>query len=211
MKRLMIAAALGGFVSVACAQGYAGAVRSLTRVALNCPSGESCDTRSKGMKLYAGTKLSPSNVVDFGIGKVEAVELAYMSFGKAVATGGTMPLTEYDEPNDAYITRNAPATYKTYADALAVALVARMPVSDEAAFTARFGLAYVSSTYRTELDGRRHDSKTETRLKPYIGLGFEYAVIPALKLVGTYDKTTYDADGRKASLSMFGLGAEASF
>lgn len=46
------------------AQGYVGAVRSLTNLGYDCPTGADCDHRGKGWKLYAGTKLSPASVLD---------------------------------------------------------------------------------------------------------------------------------------------------
>lgn len=216
MKKYMIAAIFAGLTSVTFAQGYVGAIRSLTNVGFDCPANLTCDKSSKGWKFYAGSKLPSSIALDAGFVKVESFEVAYMRFGKATLKGGAKTIKVYDIDeealgNDPFPTHQVPVTHSAEADALALAFVARAPIFDQFAISARLGVAYVSSTYRTFVDGKTDSSQTKTKVKPYVGLGFEYDIPSIVKLVGTVDMTKYNVAGYSGSLRMVGLGAEKSF
>jgi hypothetical protein len=214
MKRsICVAIALGGLTTIASAQGYVGAVRSLTNVGFDCAEGLTCDKSSKGWRFYGGTKLAPNNSLDFGIGKVNAVEVSYMRFGHATLNGGSRQMSSYVYVgiNGIPVTVTQSLSYMAEADATSVAAVAHLPIFDQFALSARLGLAYVSSTFRTSVDGRVDSSKTESKFKPYIGLGFEYDIPSIVKLVGSLDMTKYDVNGYNGSMRMIGLGAEKTF
>jgi len=215
MKRYVAMALLGGASSLVCAQGYVGAVLALTNIGADCPAGLDCKNSSEGFRLYAGTKLPPRYAFDFGFGKLDALEVGYMRFGRG-SINGTQTVTEYipaldDGVNNPIVARSAPLNGTTQADAITAAVVAHVPIAEQFAASARLGLAYVSSTYRTVLDGRSYTSETATKLKPYIGFGLEYDIPAIAKIIGTFDMTKYDAAGLTGNLRMIGLGAERSF
>lgn len=213
MKRVLaVATAFFSLVPVAYSQGYAGAVYSFTNVDFGCSSAGGCDKSAKGWKFYGGAALSPKNTVDFGIGKISAFEVSYFQFGRARTKDATATEVYYDADNTGLnATRVVPAQYSADTNALSVALVAKIPLVDQVAFSVKAGAAYVTSTYRTEVNGQSRGSETASKLKPYLGLGVEYDIPDLIKLIGTFDITRFDVAGHKGNASMFGLGAEKAF
>lgn len=212
MNRVFLFAILNAVAYASHAQGYVGAVRSLTSVDFNCGSSSDCDKSSKGWRFYGGVKLAPANVIDLGgIGKIDSVEVAYMRFGLAAANG-TRPIINYDGDTDTSTPVDLPVSYRAQADAIAASMVARFPLFDQFSLAGRLGVAYVSSTIKTvDSNGASFFSETATKFKPYIGLSVEYDIPSVVKVVGTLDMTHYDVSGRKGNMRMFGLGAEKSF
>jgi hypothetical protein len=215
MKRYLVAAVLGCLASIVSAQGYVGAVRSLTNVGYDCPAGLECDKKSQGWKFYGGTKLPSFMTLDLGFAKVDSFEVGYMRFGKTYTNGAYTPVTQYNVDQDAFLTSLLPVRIVGEADAISLAIVGRAPIVDQFAVAARLGLAYVASTLRTEVDGRTFASETKNKIQPYLGLGFEYDIPSILKVTGSFDMTKIDVDGTSASIRssvrMIGLGVEKSF
>lgn len=206
MKNMMITAAMGVFCGVAAAQGYVGAVAALTKLGSGCSGTLSCDTSGVGAKVYFGSKLSKESRFEFGVGEIDAVEFGVMSFGKGSYTYNK----DYvDGSTGDPFTLNA-STVNT-ANALVASIVARVPLFDGASFLVRPGLAYVSSTQRYYVAGAQNGSQTETKLKPYLGLGLEYSLTDNFKVVGSFDWTRFDAASQNVNLMSLGLGAEVGF
>lgn len=209
MKRIVVAAMMAGLCSAASAQGYAGAVASLSRLDFGCTNGSACDEKGMGFKLYAGTKLSPARTLNFGIGAVDAIEMSYLKFGK----GKTKGSTEIDFFEDGSIFPFPVDTTETaLADALTVAAVAHVPIiADQFLVAGRLGVAYVSSTLRRTLDNKSAGGKTSSSFQPYAGLGLEFVIPNVVKIVGSADWTKYEVDGRRGTARLIGLGAEKEF
>ena len=210
MRKLAIFSFLCVLASNSIAQGYVGAVASLTSIGIDCADKLSCDKKGFGLRLYAGTKLAPENQYDFQIGKVSAIEIGVLSFGKA-SSSYDQSYTAADLVNGGTYTLNRQVSKVSTANALTVSAVAEMPVSSEFAFLAKLGVAYVSSTTRTYIDGASNGSETATKLKPYLGLGASFLIMDSLKVVGNYDVTAFDVAGRKSRINSLGFGAEMSF
>lgn len=210
MKRLITASVLSLVALSAYSQGYVGAVRSLTNVDFDCSNDTDCHKSSHGWKFYGGVKLAPASVIDLSIGRIDAVEVAYMRFGEA-RSAGLRTVGVYDANRSAVVQVVKDVAYKAQADAISASLVGRFPVVSNFNLLGRLGVAYVSSTLRTDLGGVSDTSNTTTKLKPYLGLGFEYEIPSVMKLVGSMDVTRYDAVGRAGNLRMIGVGAETSF
>ncbi len=200
MKRVLTLCASVLACSAASAEGYAGAVVALSRVEFGCTSGYSCDYKGHGGKLYAGTQLSANHSVDLGVGKLDALEFAYLKFGGA---RGNLDVPDPFNPQS--------YNESALSDAVAVAGVAHFPVVDQFAIVAKLGLAYVSSTVRTAQNGKSLGETTENHVQPYGALGLEYAIPNVVKIVGSLDMTRYKVGSRKGNARMIGIGAETNF
>lgn len=210
MKRLIAVFLLTISVFPVYAQGYVGAVRSLSNIDFNCSDEINCHKKGQAWRFYGGVRLAPKSVIDLGAGRIDAVEVAYMRFG-AAHSGSYRTVNVYDANQAAVVQVVKDVVYKAQADALSASFVARFPVVDNFNVLGRLGVAYVSSTLRTEVGGVSDSSETSTKLKPYAGLGLEYEIPSVVKIIGSLDWTRYDASGRSGSLRMIGLGAETSF
>lgn len=107
--------------------------------------------------------------------------------------------------------RSADTALKVQADALSLAAVARFPLFEQMNFSAKAGVAYVSSTVRVDLEGVQYSSETATKFKPYVGFTLEYDIPAIVRVVGSFDYTQYDVGGKRGGASMLGIGAEKSF
>lgn len=199
MKRILAMVALSGAAFAASAEGYAGAVFALTKVEAGCLSGYSCDLKGRGGKLYAGSKLSAAKAVDFGFGKIDAIEIAYLKFGD---TKAELPAPDVFNP--------ALREYSV-TDAIAVAAVAHVPVVDQVSVVGKLGVAYVSSTLRKAQDNTSLGGVTENHFRPYLALGLEYDIPSVVKIVASVDVTKFQTNSRRGPAKMVGLGAETSF
>lgn len=73
--------------------------------------------------------------------------------------------------------------------------------------TARFGLGRNKATLETYGAG----SDSETKTKPYFGLGLGVRVNNALSFDASYDLTKFEYDYQKSDTQMFSVGARLSF
>ncbi|MBI3381252.1 MAG: hypothetical protein HY019_04515 [Aquabacterium sp.] len=207
MKKLVLVlvAAVPGFAVHA--QGYVGAVAALTSIGGGCPSGNTeCDKKGFGLHLYAGSTLSKAKQIDFGVGRLESVEVGLMTFGKGDSNGVKQIPIPYDTA-----TTEVPTSAVATANALTFAAVSRVPLMDGVAIGIKTGIAFVSSTMRYSIGGVQDGSETASKLKPYLALTVEYAPMSNLKIVWSYDWTRFDVAGQKGSLGALGLGAEVGF
>ena len=211
MKNVVIFGALLAASSLCAAEGYVGAVAAFTRLSDSCTPGyaECSGTQTKGFKLFGGAKLSPSQTLNLGPARINRVEVAAMRFGR-VNSRGTETIYVIDESFDV-VPQDASSTHEVSANALAVAAVAELPVSSELAVLARVGVAYVTATVSTRLDGAGNGSKSGNAIRPYLGLGVEYGLPMDIQLVGSVDWTRYNVDGRSGSATQIGLGASVGF
>lgn len=211
---LGLIATLGHAQTEAPAKGYVGAVLALSSISIDCAG--SCDKKSLGYKFYVGSQFEEKNQLDLGFAKVQGVEVGYLKFGKASSGGAPVSYTTVDtDGNASTVLRSSSKT--TAVSALTLALVTRAPIVPEASAVLRTGLAYVAATaknYKESVAGGQMlsvGSVTETHFRPYLGLGFEYSVMRDLRVVGSYDLTKFQVDGRKSTTSLFGIGAEMSY
>lgn len=111
------------------------------------------------------------------------------------------------EPGDVEATLSS----ETRATAVTAAGVFELPLAASMVATARVGIAYVSATTESRVDGGSMRSVTDNTVSPYLGLGFEYLLTPRVRLVGGVDAVRYRVDGQSGVISQFGFGAEAQF
>ncbi|RTL30106.1 MAG: hypothetical protein EKK47_11305 [Burkholderiales bacterium] len=217
MKKIFFAGVVCAVSFGAHAQGYFGVIRALTNVGFTCAPGDSCESKGQAWKFYGGTKLSPARTIDFGVGKIDAVEVSYFRTSAATASGPTQ-VDDFDSFGN-IVQRDTTAKVKAQVDAIVLAGVARFPIVDQLSATAKLGLAYVSTTLRSEVDGLSYNSVTQTKLRPYVGLGVEYDIPSICTIVGSFDITRVDVSDSsryysaqaKGNLKLLGIGAQKSF
>lgn len=220
--------------SPAHAQGYAGALLSLSNVADGCVLADKCDKRSVAAKVYFGSRLREEDKLKLGPVSLSAVEVSYIRGGTA-RSSQVLPVERVDEANGGTVFEDAQFKSRVRASALTLAGVVELPIASGVTASAKAGIAYVSATANAQIDGDSYGSKSTNRISPYLGLGIQVAVTPSIRLVGGLDAFRYKADTvvpfvqqvdrlgqlqdlasyRKTSQSgfvtQFGIGAEASF
>lgn len=213
MKRLIAACYLAGVSSVALADGYFGAVLALSKIQSGCSAGYKCDQVAIGGRLYGGTKLKPSQVVDLGgLGSINAMEVGYIRPGNGKSSGNKVIQRYNSDINvSAVEVVSVPATERVEATAIYAALVSNFPLDAQTSLNAKLGVAYVSSTLHSSVEGVSDGGQTATKFKPYLGLGAAYSIGDGLSLTGSFDFTQYDVVGRKGNITALGFGAQKSF
>ncbi len=211
MKRVIAACCLAGVSSVALADGYFGAVLALSKIQSGCSSGYKCDQVALGGRLYGGTKLKPSQVVDLGgLGSINAMEVGYIRPGNGKSSGNKVIRRYNPDLADVEVV-SVPATETVEATVIYAALVSNFPLDAQTSLSAKLGVAYVSSTLLSRVDGVSDGGQTATKFKPYLGLGAAYSIGDGLSLTGSFDFTQYDVVGRKGNITALGFGAQKSF
>lgn len=210
MKNVVIFGALLAASSLCAAQGYVGAVAAFARLSESCTAGYECSgSQTKGFKLFAGARLSPSQTLNLGPARINRVEVAAMRFGRVNSNG----LETIYVLNDSFdvVPQDVASKHEVSANALAVAAVAEIPVTSDLAVLARVGVAYVTATMSTTLDGTSNGSKSGNAIRPYLGLGVEYALPNDIQLVSSIDWTRYSVGTLSGSATQIGFGASVGF
>lgn len=210
MKKILWISACMGLSVPVYAQGYFGAVAALSSVGLDCASTKSCDKKGFALKVYGGTKLSPSSQLDLGFARLDAVEFSAINFGKVGAIDSTT-VKRYNTNTFTIDTVVVDASTVNTVNAITAAAVLNAPVSSEIGLAARLGVAYVSATSRRYVDGGSNGSETRTKIQPYVGLSAMYSITDGIRLVGSYDFTRAPFVGRTANVSAYGVGAELTY
>lgn len=177
MKKIALAALLAASFGGASAQVYVGGGFGPSHVNLDCPAIlGSCDTSDTGYKLYGGYKLNPA----------VALEVAYVDFGKAKFTGGSLA-----------------------ADGFLINAAFRHNFTRELNGVARLGVAALD----TKLSGPRviGGSQTDSSTKLYFGLGAEYALQKNFKLTAGADFTSAEFQGDSGAVRLLSIGAQYDF
>jgi predicted porin len=163
------------------AHGYVGIAGGASHISVDCTGATTCDKTDTGGKFTAG--------YDFGNGF--GLEGSYVSFGKAAGSDGSLS-----------------ATLKPTAFMLGG--VYALPLSNEWGVNLRLGIAQV----KTKVDARQGTaagSASETKTKPYAGVGITYAVSPSVKLELAVDSTQGQFAGDKGTVRLVSFGATFAF
>jgi len=176
MKKIALAALLAASFGGASAQVYVGGGFGPSHVNLDCPAIlGNCDTSDTGYKLYGGYKLNPA----------VALEVAYVDFGKAKFTGGSLA-----------------------ADGFLINAAFRHNFTRELNGVARLGVATLDTKLSADVLGR---SQTDSSTKLYFGLGVEYALQKNLKLSAGADFTNAEFQGDSGAVRLLSIGAQYDF
>ena len=205
----IIALALAAGSSVACAQGYVGAVVALSNLDLSCQTGRKCDDSGNGWKLFGGTRLEQP-LVSLGRAHVNVVEVGLMRFGKA-----SDQFTRRISINNGQGTVeqvNVPAAETVSVNALTFAMGATISLAQRASLVPKVGLAYVSATSRSSVNGISQGSETKSSLQPYLGVSLGYEAVQGVTVNAGVDWTRARTEDRGgASALLMGVGASVAF
>ncbi|MGE5450627.1 MAG: outer membrane protein [Acidobacteriota bacterium] len=194
--------------SLAWGQNYAGLSVGRSRVSGACEAGGECASRSTASKVFVGGAVE-GPWQNWGM---SGYELSYIRFGRGV-NRYTAPLPQQTADAIAGIVPLAYGDYqlRTQSAALTAAVVARYALMPNTSVSAKAGLAYVTASFTTNINGPRSDQETASHFRPYLGLGVEQQVMTGLRVTLGADWTRYAVAASKGSLTMLGLGIQQDF
>ena len=155
MKNILMASLLAALAGAAHAQStpyYVGGALGVSYTDVDCSAATKCDKTDGNFKLIAGYRFNPA----------WAVEVGYMGFGNQKST-------------------DASGDTKIQTTAAFAALATRMNIMPALDGVLRLGLARVRSEATVSPNVGDRYKETEIRMKPYLGLGLEYTVLPELR------------------------------
>lgn len=214
MKKIFVLTLLAAVSIGAKADGYAGASIGRGKLPFDCASDASCKQSVNVFKLYAGTRLKESHQLDFGIGRVDAVEVGFMrSASKSTETRTVEQTYIIIDPvnGNTVTTRMVPQRRLVSMDALILTPVLHVGVMPGVDAFVKAGAAIVTSTVKSTLNDVSIKSESQTKLKPYIALGASYAVARNLKFFGSADWVPFSVEGVSGTARALSLGAEMAF
>ena len=207
MKKLVVLGALALVASVCDAQEYGGIALAKSFVGGACPQGGACSAGSMSGKLVVGAPLSGKL---YAAG-VTSYELSYMRFGRSEQKYSAQLPNQLQDDLDAGTPVYGNYTKYHQATAMTGALVARYSLLAETRLAIRAGLAYVTSSRTTLLNGARAGLVTASHVRPYLGLAVEQQVIPGTRITAGFDWTQYSVAESKNSLILVGVGLLQDF
>lgn len=192
MKKIAVAGLLTAMMAAASAQVYVGGVVGQSHVNMECADYDlGCDKTDTGTKLYAGYKFNP----------VVALEAAYVDFGKA-QRGYT----------DSYFGTGAPAVQSYEARGALIAAVFRYAAHPQLSLVGRVGLSMLKSRYVGTIRAIGYtESESDDSVKPYLGLGIEFALNKNLRITAEADFTEVEVSGETAGTRLLGVGLQYAF
>ena len=152
-----------------------------THLNADCAGPSACDNTATGMKLVGG----------YSFGNGFSLEAGYLSFGKFRATVGTAGLSV--KPT-----------------ALMLGGAFALPLGTDWGMNIRLGIAQVK-TKADVVVGSASGSTSDSKAKPYAGLGLTYAVSTTVKLELGVDSTQSEFSGQKGAVRLISLGATFGF
>ncbi|MBI5926576.1 MAG: outer membrane beta-barrel protein [Aquabacterium sp.] len=193
MKRILLAAALvalTGAVGAEMTSFRIGATLGSARIDMDCSGTTTCDKTDTSFKIYG----------DYRLSDMWAVEAGYMKLGQLKATA-------YD-PGDS---TTSESTVKVTAPYLALA--GRAEIIPDLNCVVRVGLARVRTEMHVTEPTLPVDLRLKTiKVKPYVGLGLEYSIMPTLQAVAGADFTHAEAhDLVTGTVRSFNLGVQYGF
>jgi len=168
MKKVMMAAALATMVAGASAQTYFGGAFGQGNFNVDCGGATSCDKSGNGYKVYGGYKVNPAI----------AIEAAYVSFGEAKLV----------VPESGFLVN---VGFKSQGVLLAGAF--RGNLNPNFSLVGRLGLSFLKTKTTGSLFGFS-ESESKNSVKPYVGLGLEYAFNKNVRATAAADFTQATAE-----------------
>lgn len=199
MKRLLLLGLLTGALGSASANPYVGAAIGSGQYKSDCQGISTCDLRDTVIKLYAGQRVN----------EWVSAEAAFIRFGKAKASG-PVDIDGQDVNIDDLTQR---------AQAFVLAAAFRHEFVPGLQGVARIGAAVVHGKTSATLtivggpaDGQvLRVSESETTVRPYVGLGLSYRVLPNLQATLDYDRTSFSVSDDTDSVDAWMIGAAYQF
>lgn len=161
---------------------FSGAIGQ-SHTALDCAGTLSCDKTDTGVKLLVGVPVHP----------VVALEVAYVDFGKA----------RFKAPVDGVGVVDG--SFKASGWLGAVAL--RHAFHPQLHGVLRLGASALSTEGQGSA-GRITVKLQDDAIKPYVGLGLEFAATRNLQVIGGLDFTRAELEGESASMRLLSIGLQ---
>lgn len=182
-QALLLAAILGsGAAQAQTAEPFYVAVAGgSSHAGLECAGSTSCDKTDTGFKLVGG----------YHFGNGLSLEVGYLDFGKFVWRAGT-------------------ETDTTKSKAFLVGGAYALPFNTDWGMNVRLGLAQVKTSGEA-IDGAFRFTASDSKAKPYAGLGLTYAVSKSVKVELGIDATQGEIEGTKGTLRLISVGASFAF
>ncbi len=196
MKKIAVAGLLTAMMAAASAQVYVGGVVGKSHVNLSCEDYNlGCDKSDTGTKFYVGYKLNPT----------VALEAAYADFGK-----GTRGFT--GSYFDGFLLRNGDVTESFEARGVLLAAAFRVDAHPQLALVGRLGLAALKTRFTQSMPVAAYRySESDDSVKPYFGLGVEFALNKNLRLTADADFTNAEVNGDSGAVRLLGVGLQYAF
>jgi len=196
MKKIAVAGLLTAMMGVASAQVYVGGVIGQSHVNLDCADYDrGCDKSDTGHKLYFGYKLNPA----------VALEAAYVNFGK-----GTRAYT--GSYYDGSVLRDIRVEESIEATGALIAAAFRYAAHPQLSLVGRLGLSILKTRYEEAARFTTYNSsQSDDSVKPYVGLGLEFAVNKNLRITADADFTTAELNGDSGAVRLLGVGLQYAF
>lgn len=189
MKKMMIAAVLAATAAGASAQTYIGGAFGQGHVNVECGDATSCDKSDNGYKIYAGYKVNPAI----------AIEAAYVSFGEAKLT----------VPESGFL---VDVGFESKGVLLAGAF--RGALNPNFSVVGRLGLSFLKTKTSGSLLGFS-ESESNNSVKPYFGLGLEYALSKNVRATASADFTQataeFDGVSDSGAVRLLSVGLQYDF
>lgn len=214
MSKIVFSVVLLTLSAGAQADGYAGASVGRGKLPVDCVRGAVCEQNVNFFKLYAGARLSDASTLNMLGGKVDALEVAFVRHaGKASVTKKVDQEYLFDDPDNGptYLIRSVPFRRAVSVDALIVAPVFHISPFRDVEIFFKPGVAMVTSTVKTTLNGISQKSESQNKLTPHLSLGASYSLMPAVKVFGSSDWFRYGVEDLGGTTRAFSLGAEVAF
>lgn len=162
-------------------QGNVGA----SKLNLDCSGAAKCDDKDVGVKALVG----------YNLGNGFSAEVGYTNYGKVKAEG--------DINGDAF-------TLNLKGQAFTLGAAYAYPLSQEFSLIGRAGLS-VNKTKAEATLGTASGSESETKTKPYFGLGVAYAIDKSIAVGADVDFTKFEFGGESATASNLSAFVRYSF
>lgn len=215
MKKIAVVGMIALLGSAAHAEGYLGASVGRGKVSVDCAVGETCSDRVSVFKLYAGTRIHEGARLDIG------VEAAYLRTVNEIQRRSTtlrqgLVAVENEFTGEFETTPavgSVPFRQSLSLDAIVIAPVFTFKVTPRFSVFAKPGVGLVTATLKNSVEdvvnagvadfrysrGGTERSDSEFQLQPYVSLGADFAVLPTLKIVGSFDYLGYKSKGENAT------------
>ncbi|HET8871944.1 MAG TPA: hypothetical protein VFM48_15985 [Aquabacterium sp.] len=211
MKKWVVMTAAAVVSSVAFGQEYMGLSLGHSYATNACPQPGLCSKGAQAGKILVGGFSNDSALKAVG---ASGYEFSYIRFGRT-----SNRFTQLLPQQNANAVAGAPDYTLAYGyydnrgqtHAMTAAVVWRASLLPTTAVVGRFGLAYVTTSLTTLIDGARSGQVTASKVKPYVGLGVEQQVLPSTKVSASVDWTRYSLQGYSGAVRMVGLGVQQDF
>lgn len=190
IKKILAATALATLAGVAGAEMTSfrlGAAVGSAHFDVDCSSAVSCDKSATSYKIYG----------DYRLNDRWSVEGGYMKLNEVKAN----PYTVFDATGEAKVKVTAPY----------LALTTRAGIIDDLNGVIRVGLARVRTEGSLDSSGSIIE-QAQIKVKPYLGLGLEYSIMPNLQAVVGADFTQAEvSDNITMTVRLLSLGVQYGF